>query len=935
MQAGQTPVRALWLWFIGLCLWGCTPPPLEIEFLSCAVLHKEETGQSCDLNDDGALKLRVITSPSAEVSLYSASRVLIVSPGQPAQTERLLSVQVPAGVDKLSLRAAESWVRTQVVPLAVRPRSQHEAQWLTDARKLLDDKNDPRGAEEILLRHVEGEGERESRALARFMLADIAMESIRPETHALLDRAIRECEEARLPAAAAQLVLRKSWLLSQHRHRYREAERVLEEKQKLFAQLPEQHIWELSQRALMRRGQGDLPGALPLLSQAEEMARRFNNDSELAEILNQRATTLVMMGRMKEAADLLTGLAQSVSEPCRRGRLLGTQGYTFIRAREALRRDDPLWKRLDPQPVLEEALRVLRGCKLPWAEANVLTNLAHAAAATENQDATRDKLREARASLAQPDRNLALEWAQLDGQLALWRNDSAAAYEHYRHLAQLGAQQDAYESTWLALVGQAQAEEGRDAARARTLYQRAEDYLDQRSLEMPLGAGRGSFLGRFERGTARYLDFLTRSGLFKDAVRVARHARARGLWTLGLLMRADALPADARKHWEASLEDYRNARHQLDVISAATATEAGKQRNELQREQPERVRQLLGLLEKALLGLGDSATKPNFREPAPKEAMLICHPGVAKPWHCFVWTQRDLYHLPLSRMDDAQLGTALVRARSALTESDRLTVIGYGEMRRLDMHLLPWPGATEQVIDDHLSVAYALDVPWLSPSTNQLVKRALLVFDPHGTLPHTRRAAAKVIAGLGRADWQIAGQAIGVRRIGDYAGKPQEKERLDGKRLRELLGQVGLFHFGGHGDFDPVGGWGHRLRLSDGAGLLLGDILMLPQAPQRVLLFGCNTGQSAEETSAIEGLGLAQAFLLRGSAWVIATERKVSDEMAAQITTEIYSDQKTAPAVLQDSLDPAANLRALRRKLAPTTQPAHRLDLAAFRVFVP
>jgi hypothetical protein len=158
---------------------------------------------------------------------------------------------------------------------------------------------------------------------------------------------------------------------------------------------------------------------------------------------------------------------------------------------------------------------------------------------------------------------------------------------------------------------------------------------------------------------------------------------------------------------------------------------------------------------------------------------------------------------------------------------------------------------------------------------------------------------------------------------------------VDVPRIRELLTNVKLFHYGGHGDYEPVG-WGHKLRIADGPGLLIGDILTLSAVPEQVLLFGCNTGHSAEENGGIEGLGLAQAFLLRGSAWVIATVREVSDQVAADMARAIYVDPPPGVGVAGFDPDPLALLRRAKQRLSKLgLDSSQREEISAFRVFVP
>lgn len=815
-----------------------------------------------------------------------------------------------------------------------------EPAWLAQARDLLaTDENRTADAEKILHSQLVRAPRPKWRAQALTLLAGIAQGAERADSLTLLDQAIGAAREADLQPLVAQNVLDKSWFLGHSLHRYDEAERLLRQEQVLLDKLPANGIWARSQQALFRRAQGDLRGAVELLKQAEARARAADESQVLPELLNQRGTTLMMMGRLQESEALLSGITASVSAPCRRGRVLSTQGWIFNIARQTLHKNHPLWPKLDPSPRLLEAEALLRKCAIPHALANVLTNRAHVAA-TEGRFAELDSLlTEARQFVKEPNTNLRIEWEDLAGQGALARRDAKEATLHYQSLAKLGRKTDQYESVWLSLVGLAQAAAIDDRKRALALYQQAESYLDQRALELPLGAGRGTFLARFERGTANYIELLVNQQRHAEAVTVIRHARARGLWALGALARADALPVAQRKNWEAALASYRNARRELDALNITAAQDAEGPRQRFLQEQPERMRQLLLLLEAALRTLGNASLREGFRRPAPGELWLTCHPGSGFVWHCFAWDSRATppRHVMLEGMGPEQMRRALLAFTNVLSPAKRLVVIAYGVMRTLDLHSLLWSnGSQPQPLDERFDVVYSLDLPWVVPSRDTNDQRALLVLDPQGRLPFNRRVAPEIAAALRESGWVVAAQIAGIDSQGNYPNKPVQVKALGGAQIRDLLPGVRLFHYGGHGDYEPVGGWGHKLRIADGTGLLVSDILTLDSVPEQVLLFGCNTGQSAEEVGGVEGLGLAQAFLLRGSAWVIATAREVSDQVAADMARAIYVAPALGTGQLALSGDPVAQLRSAKRKVsAADSSPSQREQIESFRIFVP
>jgi CHAT domain-containing protein len=135
-----------------------------------------------------------------------------------------------------------------------------------------------------------------------------------------------------------------------------------------------------------------------------------------------------------------------------------------------------------------------------------------------------------------------------------------------------------------------------------------------------------------------------------------------------------------------------------------------------------------------------------------------------------------------------------------------------------------------------------------------------------------------------------------------------------------------MLQYAGHASFAGLDGWESHLGLEANSLLTVGDILTLPEAPAYVVLSGCETAATAAERGA-SGLGLAQAFVLAGARWVVASTRPVKDVDASAIVTALYAGR----AVLPDA-EIAAQLRAAQTKLIAAV-PA--VDWASFRVIVP
>jgi CHAT domain-containing protein len=135
-------------------------------------------------------------------------------------------------------------------------------------------------------------------------------------------------------------------------------------------------------------------------------------------------------------------------------------------------------------------------------------------------------------------------------------------------------------------------------------------------------------------------------------------------------------------------------------------------------------------------------------------------------------------------------------------------------------------------------------------------------------------------------------------------------------------GGISLFQYAGHASFVGLDGWESQLGREGSPLMTIGDILTLPAAPDHAILSGCETGTSAETSGA--GLGLAQAFVIAGTEWVVASSRVVKDSDAARIVVDLF-DQR----VVHPDSDIGFLLRAVQRELLEAEP---QIDWSSFRV---
>jgi len=262
--------------------------------------------------------------------------------------------------------------------------------------------------------------------------------------------------------------------------------------------------------------------------------------------------------------------------------------------------------------------------------------------------------------------------------------------------------------------------------------------------------------------------------------------------------------------------------------------------------------------------------------PRPGEVILAYHP-LPQGWVGFAATGQGIEAATFDLADESladpeRLARLLLEPfRAALHSAERVRVLPYGRLRSVDFHALPFEG--EPLLARHL-VVYSLDLPVRATPASLGSRMALVVANPQNDLPATRQEAEAVEATV--RSW----------------GSGWSSHRLDGSQtraeaVRAALPAAGLFHYAGHGIFAGFAGWGSELPLADGSRLTLGDVLALRRAPAWVVLSACDAGRSSDQAP-VEGLGLANAFLLAGSQAVVAARRPVADRSTRELMRELY-----------------------------------------------
>ena len=608
---------------------------------------------------------------------------------------------------------------------------------------------------------------------------------------------------------------------------------------------------------------GRLADALRHLSTAARHSERIGGSAQQRNMAEQQLMRILRrLGRGSQADHLRARLAGELHlfEDCQKPSLVNNLAWDHLRS---FNPENPeAHRNLAPtQELLKAGLDALEGCDQPLNEEEVNLHLNTAMASLFAGNSTDAEAHLHLASSVQGNMTPRLRGWHLDLQarLAMGQGRADDALATAQKLAALAEQGQDPEAGWRAARLEAEASQALgDLEGALRAYAVAEQRLDEESRRVPLDADRATSLQARSRVTGAYLDLLLRQGAVEMAFRAARQARVR-------LYRGELSDAAPRLMSPSELEAWVAARRRfrsgVEVSTSPSGSTAAAAR---------RLKELADAAEAPLdhrlefLGLGSDQSLPELD---PRELVLLFHPLVDGAWVGFgaIDVQVQAHRFP--RIEPAASPDLLSPFADLIARAASVRVLPFGALAATDFHALPVFGAP---LVESVPVVYGLDLPTFDRTAGSTREpTALLIADPEGDLPAAQAELEIVRSALGGWHWLSV-------------------EPLSAQRALGALQRADLLHFAGHADFAGHDGLDSHLRLAGSHRLSAADLLSSEaRAPQLVVLSACTSARSTADPFS-PGLGLAHAFLLRGSRMVLGATEPVDDRLTRRLMEHFY-----------------------------------------------
>lgn len=608
-------------------------------------------------------------------------------------------------------------------------------------------------------------------------------------------------------------------------------------------------------RAIWAGEAGRMEEALRWLRRSQAAAERLLLPEQAAAAKSQLIETLSVLGRRTEVQALVDESlkdAASSADPCAQTRFVTNAAWALFRGADA---EEGAFRAKKTAADAVDLAKTRCPAVLPTA----LVNLAFATLKTKNIADARTYLDEAKRAASKDDARFQ-SWSEalaIELELA---EEPAKALSVAANLLQRGEGAMSPELFFYASSTRARALDALGRVDpAIQAFEAGEEALDQWSARVPLGEGRSVFFTQQDQWSRLAVDFYvrraeaealtspTRAAALQTAANVARRSLAR---FFASLVTTETIPA----------EELGARRKNQDTPQKAIP--AGK-------EPGTRSKSILPATPDAIMG----------------DTLSILYHPVPEGWVGFAIEPAGTITMKrLPRFQEEalasvgaggkDLSTALLAPfADSIARMKRIRFSGPTKLMRLPFEALPWK---DGLLTDVASIRYGFDAPMTTAEHScSGAPRALVVTNPQGDLAGAESSGAETRKTLLALGWLV-----------DWLeGPAATREAVMAALINPC---TALFHYDGHARFEGRDGLRAALMLRDDA-LTVSDLLSLARVPKAIVLLGCATAKD-------EGLGLAQAFLQRGSREVLATTEDVDDTLSLRIAERLYNGAPQASA---------------------------------------
>lgn len=461
--------------------------------------------------------------------------------------------------------------------------------------------------------------------------------------------------------------------------------------------------------------------------------------------------------------------------------------------------------------------------------------------------------------------------ALLRGRLAEQGRSWVEAGSAYREVVDRGLEDQNPDYVWQAHHGLARVAEAQDErAAARLAYEAALRIRRDTMLGAPLRFGRSTFAADRAEVVADAVALFLSQGDEDAAFRVLDEESGRTLRDLESRLRVSRLEGQARTTYLERLGRYRRLKEDYAELRRAEpegmkAVAAALQRQKaLRAEMDEAFEAAYEALEAGGTTQVEGVSRKELQDVLQEdEALLLVAELKGRAFRFAVTSTTAAYQQAAPEDPISSSVAALLRGRRH--------VYGVG----------PWPKDLSLSPDTSRS-----DLPFASLLTRTpLAPRgeALVLSNPSGDLPFASQEGAWV------------SQRLKARRL--------DGAEADMTRVLAGLESARHLHFTGHGVGSAADAWSAHLVLADEQQLSLEDLVALRPKVGTVVLSGCETGKGTQ-LSQQEKMSLADAFLISGAKWVLASDALVPDKETQAFVQAFYESGGLD--------DPAKTLRTLQ-----------------------